>query len=151
MLDLISEKDNKDELKNIDIESVMEVLKMYLLHSSVNTKVHSLSWIHQFFIEAEDEMSMHASNLLPVLRNIINDSSDEVVLEGLTVIADIVKSTKEQDAEINKYREFLDSLLELFREDKTFLDNRGSLIVKQLCALLNAEYIYRYVFYKWNQ
>ena len=143
MLDLISEKENKDELKNIDLESVMEVLKMYLLHSSVNTKVHSLSWIHQFFIEAEDEMSIHASNLLPVLRNIINDSSDEVVLEGLAVIADIVKSTKEQDAEINKYREFLDSLLELFREDKSFLDNRGSLIVKQLCALLNAEYIYR--------
>lgn len=145
MLDLISAKENNDELKNIDLESVMEVLKMYLVHSSVNTKVHTLSWIHQFFIEAEEEMSKHAGNLLPVLRNILNDSSDEVVLEGLIVIADIVKSTKEQNAEFNqpKYREFLDSLLRLFREDKNFLDNRSSLIIKQLCVLLNAEHVYR--------
>lgn len=145
MLDIISLKENKEELRNIDLESVMEVLKMYLVHSSVNTKVHTLSWIHHFFNEAEEEMSKHTSNLLPVLRNTINDPSDDVVLEGLIVISDIIKSTKVINTEFNqsKYREFLESLLQLFREDKNFLDARGSLIVKQLCALLNAEHIYR--------
>ncbi|KAG5684400.1 hypothetical protein PVAND_013635 [Polypedilum vanderplanki] len=124
MLDLISSKENVNVIENVDLESVMQVLKMHLVHSSVNKKVHTLSWIHHFFIEAESEMSKNAGNLLPVL---------------------LIKSTNEQNSEFNqlKYREFLESLLQLFREDKNFLDNRGSLIIKHLCALLNAEHIYR--------
>jgi vacuole morphology and inheritance protein 14 len=145
MFELISAKTNQEALKTLDLESVMEVLKMYLVHSSVNTKVNSLRWIHHLFIQNERGMSEHASNLLPVLLANLNDSSDEVVLEGLSVIADIVNSFREKDNDFNqtKYRNFLESLLTLFKEDKEFLENRGSLIIKQLCALLNAEYIYR--------
>lgn len=145
MLELVSSKDNRSALSSLDLESVMEVLKMYLVHSSVYTKVNSLRWIHHLFSEVQNEMSDHASNLFPVLLNILNDTSDEVVLEGLAVIADIVKSTKDKESDFNqiKYREFLESLLKLFKEDKDFLENRGTLIIKQLCALLNAEYIYR--------
>lgn len=144
MRDLVSSREN-NALANLDLESVMEVLKMYLVHNSVHTKVNALQWIHHLFSEAQNEMSDHASKLFPVLLNILNDTSDEVVLEGLAVIADIVKSTKEKDNDFNqiKYREFLESLLKLFKEDKDFLENRGTLIIKRLCALLNAEYIYR--------
>lgn len=145
MMELVSSKKNSDAVSNLDLDAVMEVLKMYLVHSSVNTKVNALKWIHHLFSEAEGEMSSRASNLFPVLLNILNDANDEVVLEGLTVIADIVKSTKDKDTDFNKtkYREFLESLLKLFMDDKDFLENRGSLIIKQLCALLNAEYIYK--------
>lgn len=144
MRDLVSSREN-NALANLDLESVMEVLKMYLVHNSVHTKVNALQWIHHLFSEAQNEMSDHASKLFPVLLNILNDTSDEVVLEGLAVIADIVKSTKEKDNDFNqiKYQEFLESLLKLFKEDKDFLENRGTLIIKRLCALLNAEYIYR--------
>lgn len=143
-MDLVSSK-NHNALANLDLESVMEVLKMYLNHDSVNTKVNSLRWIHHLFAETQKEISDHASNLFPVLLNILNDSSDEVVLEGLTVIADIVNSSNDKGAEFSKvkYREFLESLLKLFKDDKDFLENRGTLIIKQLCALLNAEYIYK--------
>jgi vacuole morphology and inheritance protein 14 len=145
MFELISAKNNQEALKTLDLESVMEVLKMYLVHSSVNTKVNSLRWIHHLFIQNERGMSEHASNLLPVLLSNLNDSSDEVVLEGLSVIADIVNSFRDKDNDFNqtKYRSFLESLLQLFKDDKEFLENRGTLIIKQLCALLNAEYIYR--------
>ena len=145
MMQLVSSKTNQAALASLDLESVMEVLKMYLVHNSVHTKVNSLRWIHHLFSEAQSEMSKHTSNLFPVLLNILNDTSDEVVLEGLAVIADIVKSTKDNDSDFNqlKYQEFLESLLILFKEDKDFLENRGTLIIKQLCALLNAEYIYR--------
>lgn len=33
--------------------------------------------------------------------------------------------------------------MNLFSEEKPFLENRGSLIIRQLCVLLNAEFIYR--------
>lgn len=145
MLELVSHKD-VSTLKNLDLESVVEVLKQYLVNSSVNTKVTSLRWIHHLFTEVQDEMSDHASKLFPVLLNILNDSADEVVLEGLKVMAEIiVNSTKERDDDYNesKYREFLVSLLKMFNDDKVFLETRGSLIIRQLCVLLNSEYIYR--------
>lgn len=41
------------------------------------------------------------------------------------------------------YRKFLLSLLNLFRDAKPFLDNRGAFIIRQLCTLLNAEFIFR--------
>lgn len=146
MMELVSSKKNREALAtSLDLESVMEVLKMYMVNNSVNTKVNALKWIHTLFSEAESEMSNHASNLFPALLNILNDANDEVVLEGLAVIADIVKSTKNKTNEFNqtKYREFLESLLKLFKNDKDFLENRGALIIKQLCTLLNAEYIYK--------
>jgi vacuole morphology and inheritance protein 14 len=142
MMDLVKLKENKSSLATIDLEAVMQVLKMYLVHSSINTKVHTLIWIHHLFKQAEDEMAIHAGNLLPVLLNILNDPSDDVVLSVLTVIADIIKSTRDSQR-LDKYRIFLESLLQQFGEDKNFLDSRGTLIVRQLCALLNAEYIYR--------
>lgn len=38
-------------------------------------------------------MSAHASGLFPVLLGILSDSSDEVVLQGLIVLAEIVNTT----------------------------------------------------------
>lgn len=141
MFELVSSKNNPDAVATIDLKSLMEVLKMYLVHSSVNTKVNSLRWIHHLFTECEGEMGQHAASLLPVLLGILVDSSEEVVLEGLTVIADIVNANNRD--ETKKYKEFLESLLHLFKGNKELLENRGTLIIKQLCALLNAEDIYR--------
>lgn len=42
-------------------------------------------------------MSRYAVNLFPVLLNILSDSSDEVVLQGLIVLAEIVNSTEFKD------------------------------------------------------
>lgn len=38
-------------------------------------------------------MSSHATNLYPVLFETLSDFSDEVVVQGLTVLAEIVDST----------------------------------------------------------
>lgn len=38
-------------------------------------------------------MSAHASGLFPVLLGILSDNSDEVVLQGLIVLAEIVNTT----------------------------------------------------------
>lgn len=77
-------------------------------------------------------MSSHASSLFPVLLGVLSDKSDEVVLQGLVVLAEIVNSTKDKEAEFNQlqYRKFLMSLLNLFSEEKPFLENRGSLIIR---------------------
>lgn len=141
LFELVSSSDNA---KDLELNSVMEVLRQYLAHSSVNTKVAVLRWIHHLFTEIHDEMADHAVVLFPVLLGVLSDGSDEVVLQGLEVLAEIVKaSDRDLETKNMQYRKLLISLLNLFNEDKTFLENSGSLIIRQLCVLLNAELIFR--------
>lgn len=117
-------------------------------------------------------MSCHATSLYPVLFETLSDFSDEVVVQGLTVLAEIVNSTSTKgiglihktiytvvqliDTIFNhslqigqqansqiQYRNFLVSLLKLFEEKRSLLENRGAFIISRLCALLDAETIYR--------
>lgn len=98
LLELVSNKEEKAKnLKNLDLDSVMQVLRQYLANSSsVPTKVAALKWIHHLFTEVENEMSTHATSLFPVLLGVLSDNSDEVVLQGLAVLAEIVKTTNAQ-------------------------------------------------------
>ncbi|XP_062552175.1 protein VAC14 homolog [Armigeres subalbatus] len=146
LLELVSGEEKQQHLKNLDLDSVMEVLRQYLIHSSVPTKIAVLKWVHHLFTEVHDEMSSHANNLFPVLlRDCLSDSSDEVVLQAIVVLAEIVNSAtaKGSDFDQLQYKHFLMELLSLFSENRMFLENRGTLIIRQLCRLLNAEYIYR--------
>lgn len=57
MLELVSSKEDKTSIfTQLHLDSVMEVLRQYLAHSSVDTKVASLKWIHHLFTEAKDEV-----------------------------------------------------------------------------------------------
>lgn len=115
-------------------------------------------------------MSTHANSLYPVLFETLSNNSDEVVIQGLTVLAEIVNCTNKSkgnnnhiikinltnsrnnntlisrlDAKVSHahYKKFLISLLKLFEEKRPLLENRGAFIISQLCILLNAEVIYR--------
>uniref|UniRef100_A0A1I8PF19 Protein VAC14 homolog n=1 Tax=Stomoxys calcitrans TaxID=35570 RepID=A0A1I8PF19_STOCA len=145
MMRLVSSKEHKTQnIEQLDLRSIMAVLSQYLSHDSVQTKVAVLEWIHHLLIHFPNEMS-HQTQLGNNLLNILSDNSDEVVLKCISVLAEIVNSQHSKGtADFNKahYRKFLLSLVNLFSEDKSFLDNRASLIIRQLCVLLNAEYIY---------
>ncbi|EDW81518.1 uncharacterized protein Dwil_GK12108 [Drosophila willistoni] len=147
MMQLVSSKELKTQTAaKIDLRSIMDVLSQYLTHNSKDTKIAVLKWIHHLFTNFPNEMSEHASNLNNNLMLTLADNSDEVVLQSLSVLAEIVNSQDTKDLDdFNKshYRKFLLSLLKLFSEEKLILENRASLIIRKLCVLLNAEYIYR--------
>ncbi|XP_049544811.1 protein VAC14 homolog isoform X2 [Anopheles darlingi] len=148
LLELVSGvgEDKQRNLSFLELNSVMEVLRQYLVHSPVPTKIAVLKWVHHLFTEVHDEMSEHANKLFPVLlRDCLSDSSDEVVLQAIVVLAEIVNSATVQGNYYYKpqYRTFLGELLSLFSDNNAFLEKRGTLIIRQLCRLLNAEYIYR--------
>lgn len=146
MMLLVSTKELKTEtVAKIDLRSIMDVLSQYLTHNSMHTKIAVLKWIHHLFTNFPNEMSVHASNLNTNLLSTLADNSDEVVLQSLSVLAEIVNSQESRELnDFNKshYRKFLLSLLNLFSEEKLILENRASLIIRKLCVLLNAEYIY---------
>ena len=68
--------------------------------------------------------------MLPALLRALSDSSDEVMLGTLEVLAHVC--TFEE-----KYQVVLRALVQLFLEDRPLLEARGSLIVRKLCALLD--------------
>lgn len=59
MLELVSSKSDMSQIfKHLDLDSIMEVLRQYLAHSSVDTKVAVLKWIHHLFTEAKDKVTI---------------------------------------------------------------------------------------------
>lgn len=145
LLDLATNK--PENLGHLNLNSVMNVLAQYLaVNSSVQTKIAVLKWVHHLFTEIHDEMFEHAKNLSPALLDMLSsDSSDDVVLESLVVLAEIVNSTKSKgDAQHQaQYRSFLCDLLDCFKKDRDLLQRRGDLIIRQLCVLLDAAQVYK--------
>lgn len=74
----------------------------------------------------------------PALLKTLSDSSDEVIKHDLQLLAQISASSEE-----SYFKLFMVNLLELFSTDRSLLDHRGSLIIRQLCLHLNTERIYR--------
>jgi len=67
----------------------------------------------------------------------LSDSSEEVIKRDLQLLAQIAHYSDE-----NYFTQFIVNLLSLFSADRRLLENRGSLIIRQLCVTLNPEKIY---------
>ena len=141
------EKDTGAE--KLDLPSVMEVLTKQLKQGTVPSKVASLRWIYHLFIQIPVQMFQYIdhSELFPVLLKTLSDTSDEVVILDLEVLAEISSS---KTGRVNSstdtsphFKQFMLSLLKLFSIDKNLLENKGSFIIRQLCVLLSSEDIYR--------
>merc|ERR1719195_859331 len=135
--------------EKLDRPSVMEVLTKQLKQGTVPSKVASLRWIYHLFIQIPVQMFQYIdhSELFPVLLKTLSDTSDEVVILDLEVLAEISSS---KTGRVNSstdtsphFKQFMLSLLKLFSIDKNLLENKGSFIIRQLCVLLSSEDIYR--------
>lgn len=104
------------------------------------------------------QMTTHATSLHPVLLETLSNKSDEVVIQGLTVLAEIVTCTNKSkglhqisarmdynrvtlfktvyisptDANTSHahYKKFLINLLKLFEDKKHLLEDRGAFIIR---------------------
>lgn len=74
----------------------------------------------------------------PTLLQILSDPSEDVVRADLHLLAQ-VSATHEDEF----FTKFMFDLLGLFATDRKLLETRGSLIIRELCARLNTERIYR--------
>ncbi|XP_023290626.1 protein VAC14 homolog isoform X4 [Orussus abietinus] len=137
--------------EKLDLPSVVEVLTKHLMHTSVQTKVAVLKWIHHLFTSIPYKMFHHIDDLFPVLMRTLSDSSDDVVQQNLVVMAEIINSkssetTVEETSTARKnkyYTKFIVNLLRLFSTDRHLLEERGAFIIRELCVLLSAEDIYK--------
>ena len=91
---LVFLKVGKEELEEnkLDLPSVMEVLTKQLQRGTVPSKVASLRWIYHLFIQIPVQMFKYIDDIFPVLLKTLSDTSDEVVILDLEVLAEISSS-----------------------------------------------------------
>jgi vacuole morphology and inheritance protein 14 len=134
----------------------------------VPTKMACLRWINMLLEKRRGDMAEFISQLLPVLLKTLSDASDAVVLFTLQVLARISLGDgggplldeldnryeiEGKDDNIHggllrgqkdekHFKLVINAILGLFASDRMLLENRGSLVVRKLCVLLDAESVY---------
>lgn len=150
-------------IHQLELESLVEVLSQQLQRGRVETKLASLRWVYHLFKICQQRMVKFVDDIFPVLLKTLSDTSDEVVILNLQVLAEICSPDKTADAKDHSdsaaadattatsggknrnphFKQFLLNLLKLFGANRNLLETKGSFIIRQLCVLLSAEDIYR--------
>lgn len=122
-------------MEPFDLDPLLSVLTMELLSEHIGTRVAALQWINMLHQKDATEMNKSIGDLLPALLKTISDSADEVVLINLQVLARI-------SLDEVQFLRVLNSLVELFQEDRLLLESRGALVIRKLSSLLDPRDIY---------
>ncbi|CAJ0577711.1 unnamed protein product, partial [Mesorhabditis spiculigera] len=135
-----------------------------LAEDALNAKIVNTTLLG--IIEPDVDMNMedlvqlfsHMELIFPQLLNSLSDTSDEVLLLDLHLISDLCAHKQDSATELGsldpKTKEqlanhssllvkFAISLIAMFRADRQLLSDRGVLIIRQLCLLIEPTHIYR--------
>ena len=153
-----SEKTNEALLRLVEHNSSDALNYSQLLHKVtselsskwVASRLAALRWIQMLLTKSPSSSLQHLQSYFPALLKLLGDSDDAVVRLSLEVLARV--SVKEREGaggrvalDDTRFDLVLTSVMALFQGDRRFLEQRGSLIIRQLCELLDAESIYRAV------
>lgn len=144
----------------ISIDKLIETLCRFMTTSSssetANTTIESLKWILHLVNKQSDLTLVHIDDFFQILISFLADSNKEAVELDLKILATISVSpyfikTKNQDEYLiqnfpkynNYFTKFLTLLLDLFRRDVQLRYDKGSIMIKELCVLLNPKDIFQ--------
>eukprot|EP00970_Alexandrium_tamarense_P015454 scaffold5185_cov198-Alexandrium_tamarense.AAC.2 len=160
----------RDTSGDFRLAPLLEALtEKIMTKDDVPTKMASLRWINMLLEKRREDMTEFLTQLLPVLLKTLSDASDDVVLLTLQVLARIslddggsrIDSDQGKKKEEHKdshdtihcgllrgkkdekhFKLVINAILGLFASDRMLLENRGSLVVRKFCVLLDAESVY---------
>ncbi|PFH51323.1 hypothetical protein AMATHDRAFT_75047 [Amanita thiersii Skay4041] len=127
-----------EEADPIDYQATVNELTIQFLSEFEETRVATLKWLIMLHQKAPKKILAMDDGTFPALLKTLSDTSEEVIKYDLQLLAQISSYSEE-----TYFRAFMINLLELFSTDRRLLDQRGSLIIRQLCLNLNTEKIYR--------
>ncbi|GJJ79166.1 vacuole morphology and inheritance protein 14 [Entomortierella parvispora] len=132
-----AQKPSADQLE-FDYVATVNALTLQFLNEHEQTRVASLEWLLMLHKRAPHLILAIDDGSFPVLLKTLSDPSEEVIKRDLQLLAQI--SSHSDDA---YFHNFMLNMLSLFSTDRRLLENRGSVIIRQLCVSLNSERIYR--------
>ncbi|KAK0516940.1 hypothetical protein JMJ35_000095 [Cladonia borealis] len=123
---------------DLDYPAAVNALTLHFLNEHETTRVAALAWLIMLHKRAPRKVLATNDGTFPALLKTLSDPSDAVVTRDLQLLSQISKNSEE-----GYFTSFMVNLLQLFGTDKKLLENRGNLIIRQLCVSLSAERIYR--------
>ena len=119
----------------IDLSPLLEHLRSALGSPDMHVRVASLTWMSMFLENDAAQMLRSIDELLPLFYGLLRDEHEDVVLKDLEVIA-LVARDEEQ------FKSILATLMVHFRDNRTLLEKRGGLIIRNLCLRLSCDSIF---------
>ena len=131
LLNLVRKTEDK-----LDFSFLLQKLEDELNNKDETTRIASLSWISMLLSKDASQVLGHMNKLFPLLVDkLLCDQSDNVVMMNLEVLARIACNE-------DQFIHVLRNVVRLFREDRSILESRGTMIVRNLCLKLDAEKIF---------
>lgn len=125
------------EFHNTNIKLFEEVLKTYFRTEEKDTTLELvLLWIQKLFKKFHEEMFNTLDSFIDSFTNILSHPNDNLFNSVLDIIGEIAKY-KEDYIEI-----ILSKVLEKLSVNKNLLNNKGLIIVKKFCNILQADRVY---------
>lgn len=123
---------------DLDYAAAVGSLTLQFLNENEATRVAALHWLIMLHRRAPDNVLAFHDGTFPALLKTLSDPSDAVVTRDLQLLSQISRNSED-----SYFSSFMVSLLQLFSTDRKLLENRGNLIIRQLCTSLSPERIYR--------
>ena len=121
-----------------DYQMTVNALTLQLLDEHEETRVSALEWLLMLHRKSPQKILSMDDGSFPALLKTLSDPSDEVIRCDLRLLAQISSASED-----SYFHAFMANLLSLFSTDRRLLETRGSLIIRQLCASLHTERIFR--------
>jgi vacuole morphology and inheritance protein 14 len=123
---------------DFDYEAAVNALTLQFLHEHEATRVAALAWLIMLHRKSPRRILAIHAGTFPALLKTLSDPAEAVVTRDLLLLSQISKNSDE-----SYFTSFMQNLLSLFCTDRSLLQSRGNLIIRQLCTSLSAERIYR--------
>ena len=121
-----------------DYQTTVNALTLQLRDEHEETRVTALEWLLMLHRKSPRKILSMDDGTFPALLKTLSDPSDEVIRCDLRLLAQISSASED-----SYFHAFMANLLSLFSTDRRLLETRGSLIIRQLCASLHTERIFR--------
>ncbi|MCJ1235443.1 hypothetical protein MMC14_003411 [Varicellaria rhodocarpa] len=123
---------------DLDYVGAVGVLTLHFLNEHEETRAAALNWLIMLHRKAPRKVLATNDGTFPALLKTLSDPSESVVTRDLQLLSQISRNSED-----SYFTSFMVSLLQLFCTDRRLLEQRGNLIIRQLCINLSAERIYR--------
>ncbi|KAI9676939.1 MAG: hypothetical protein M1817_006778 [Caeruleum heppii] len=125
-------------MADLDYAAAVNALTLQFQNEHEVTRVAALTWLIMLHRKAPRKVLAVNDETFPDLLKTLSDPAEAVVTRDLQLLSQISKNSED-----NYFSSFMVKLLQLFCTDRRLLETRGNLIIRQLCASLSTERIYR--------
>lgn len=123
----------------LDYGSTVNALTLQFLNENEETRLAALEWLLVLHAKVPDKILSLEDGTFPALLKTLSDPAEQVIRLDLQLLSQISSRSTED----GYFFHFMTNLLGLFTTDRGLLEQRGSLIIRQLCLHLNGDRIYK--------